>query len=250
MDRSADQNDSPYIASNPGNPCSASFPACARPHRVFLLLRYCNSQTQAWKPLVLSARYSDRDFSFINLQNYLLVCSNNRMPGFYSKTSYLFAGIVGFALPFLTGFFGLLPIDQSIVFEAGGRISRGELPFTDFYIPYGLVPALAQAAFFKLFGVSWFSYVLHAAVVNGLFAVVVLDVLRIWLPLENKNKLLAGTMLVAWSFYPMMGTPFMDDHSFFFGFLAYWAALSGIVRRNNLILFCCFPFLVFGFYSK
>ncbi|HYJ37584.1 MAG TPA: hypothetical protein VEV87_03170 [Chitinophagaceae bacterium] len=166
------------------------------------------------------------------------------------KSYFLFVAVAGFLMPFLTGFLGILPLDQSIIFEAGGRIAIGEKPFSDLYLPYGLVPALAQAAIFKVVGVSWFNYVLHAALINCIFAILVLDVLRIWLPKQNKTPIVLGALLASWAFYPMIGTPFMDNHSFFFAFVAYWSVLAGIYRGKYPLLLICFPCMVLGFYSK
>ena len=167
-----------------------------------------------------------------------------------SRKSYLLVACIGFLMPFLTGFLGLLPLDQSILFEAGGRIAKGEVPFTDFYLPYGLVPALIQSIFFKIFSSTWFAYIFHAAVINSLFGYLLLDTLRMWLPQERITRLMFITLVAAWSFYPMMGTPFMDNHSFFFGFLSYWSILSAVERRNPWMLLFSFSFLVLGFYSK
>src|SRR5690349_15113261 len=119
--------------------------------------------------------------------------------------------IAGMLMPYVTGFLGLMPLDQSIIFEAGGRIANGELPFRDFYLPYGLVPALMQSVFFKLLGVSWFAYVTHAALINGLFALLVFDSLRMLMPSARTTALVAGSLLAAWSFYPMTGTPFLEN---------------------------------------
>ena len=164
---------------------------------------------------------------------------------------HLLIAIIGaFMMPFLTGFLGLLPLDQSIIFEAGGRISMGEKPFTDFHLPYGLSTSIMQAAFFKVLGISWFAYVFHAAFINAMFAALLFDVLNLWLPDESARKKFAITLLASWSFYPMMGTPFMDNHSFFFGFFAYWAILAGNIRKRPILLLISFSLLVFGFYSK
>jgi hypothetical protein len=42
--------------------------------------------------------------------------------------------IIGFFETFPLGFLGSMPVDQSMVFEAAGRIVNGEVLFKDFYI--------------------------------------------------------------------------------------------------------------------
>ena len=153
-------------------------------------------------------------------------------------------------MPYLTGFLGLMPLDQSIIFEAGGRIAKGEVSFRDFYLPYGLVPSLMQAVFFKLLGVNWFAYVTHAALINGCFALVLFDGLVLLLPATKPSKLLPGTLLTAWAFYPMTGTPFLENHSLFFTLLAYWCLLAAFTRKKVFLLLFCFPCMVVAFYSK
>ena len=153
-------------------------------------------------------------------------------------------------MPYITGFLGLMPLDQSIIFEAGGRMLQGKVPFRDFFLPYGLAPSLIQSVFFRIAGINWFAYVTQASVVNGIFSVVILDCLLMLLPGVKARRLLVGTLLAAWAFYPMTGTPFLENHSFFFAVLAYWCALAGLRRGKYFLLFFCFPLMVPGFYSK
>jgi len=153
-------------------------------------------------------------------------------------------------MPYFTGFLGLMPLDQSIIFEAGGRISNHKLPFRDFYFPYGLTPSLMQAVFFKILAMNWAAYVTHAAVINGCFGMMFFDCLRMLLPATKKRNLFAGTLMAAWAFYPMTGTPFLENHSLFFAFAAYWVLLAGLKRKKYYLLNFCFPLMVPGFYSK
>ena len=41
----------------------------------------------------------------------------------------------------------------------------------DYWIIKGPVLDIVQAIFFKLFGVSWFSYVFHASIFNSIFSI-------------------------------------------------------------------------------
>ena len=117
-----------------------------------------------------------------------------------------------------------MPLDQSIVFDGGWRVLSGQVPGRDFVTPSGLVPILLQSLFFKVLGVTWFAYCLHAALINGLFAVVSLWVLqRLGAP---PALALFYAVLSAVVMYPPFGVPFMDQHAFFFGLVMVHALVA------------------------
>lgn len=116
-----------------------------------------------------------------------------------------------------------MPLDQSIIFDGAWRIISGQVPFRDFNTPNSISPILLQVPFFKLFGLNWFVYCLHAATFNGIFCLLVFFFLR----------MLGGSRLVSFFyaflsgliFYPPFGTPYQDQHSFFFVMLALVVAI-------------------------
>ena len=120
---------------------------------------------------------------------------------------------------------GFLPLDQSIVFDGGWRMLNGQLPFRDFTTPSAITPSAMQVPFFALFGVTWFALCLHAAVINGLFCIAVYTFLR--LCLATIWEAAAFGALSAFFFYPPTGTPFTDQHSFFFTMLMFVAVAVG-----------------------
>lgn len=130
----------------------------------------------------------------------------------------------GTAICLFYGRIGFMPLDQSIVFDGGWRIISGQIPFRDFNTPNAIVPILLQAAFFKLFGINWFAYCLHAAVFNGLFC------LLIFFLLESLGAARLISFFYAFLsgliFYPPFGVPYTDQHSFFFVTLAIVIAYS------------------------
>jgi hypothetical protein len=137
---------------------------------------------------------------------------------------------LGVAVNLYFGRRGFLPLDQSIVFDGGWRILNGQLPFRDFTAPSALVPSLMQAPFFAFFGVTWFALCLHAAVVNGLFCAAVFAFLR--LCQATLAEAAVGAGLSAFFFYPPTGTPFTDQHSFFFTMLMFLAVAVGSLDTN------------------
>jgi len=127
------------------------------------------------------------------------------------------------------GRMGYLPLDQSIVFDGGYRLLSGQLPYRDFMTPAAVVPAALQAGFFRVLGVSWFSYVLHAAVANGLFAALAFALLR---QCGLRPAWAAWwAALSALTFYPPIGVPYAEHHAFLFGLAA--LAAGNAARRTR-----------------
>jgi len=127
----------------------------------------------------------------------------------YAALAMLAAG-----LSFWYGRLGFMPLDNSIVFDGAWRLYQGQIPFRDFVIPNGLVPMAMQAGVFAMAGVSWLAYVAHAAVINAAGAVVVFSTLAST-GLPRSIAWLYGAV-AALVLYPPVGTPYMDQHAFFF----------------------------------
>ena len=86
------------------------------------------------------------------------------------------------------GFIGINPIDSFFSFNSGYDILNGHFPFKDFWTSIGPLIDLTQAFFFKLFGVSWFSYVLHASIFNAIFVISTFSKLKSLLDLNNFKR--------------------------------------------------------------
>jgi hypothetical protein len=144
---------------------------------------------------------------------------------------------LGLSLSLHYGRIGFMPLDQSIVFDGGWRVLSGQVPFRDFTTPSGAIPILLQALFFKLLGVSWLSYCLHAAIANGLFCAVVYGILRL---LGGARLLSFGYGLLSGVvFYPPFGVPYMDQHAFFFGTVAVLLAVAAARVRSLWVQTLC-----------
>ncbi len=143
---------------------------------------------------------------------------------------------LSFLLPFLYclyyGRIGFNPLDSPIVFDGGYRILQGQGYLIDFFAPAGYIPSLIQSFFFRIFGINWFSFCLHAALFNGLFALVVFKLLRrLKAPylLAFLYALLSGLV-----FYAPFGSPYPEQHSFFFSLLAIYGLVAGDMRPGKL----------------
>ena len=109
------------------------------------------------------------------------------------------------------GNLGLCPIDSFWFFNSGYDILNGHYPFKDYWTIAGPFISYAQAFFFKIFGVSWFSYVFHASIFNFLISVTTFYTLYKFK--LNINYCLFYSLLVSILAYPSAGTPFVDHHA-------------------------------------
>jgi hypothetical protein len=164
-------------------------------------------------------------------------------------TDLALAGLVfgaGVLLCLHHGRVGYMPLDQSIVWDAGWRMLRGQVPLRDFSTPAGIVPGALQSLAFGAFGVSWLVYVAHAAVFNGAFGVLVQVLLRL--------RSLSAPWAAGWGllstvvFYPPFGVPYLEQHAFFFSLLAVVAAAAS--HRWAWTALGVGPALLLGLLSK
>jgi hypothetical protein len=138
-----------------------------------------------------------------------------------------------------------MPLDQSIVFDGAWRLLGGQTPFRDFTTPAGLVPMVLQAVLFKVLGVTWFAYCLHAALFNGMFCVLAFRLLLrldAGTPAAAFYALLSGVV-----FYPPFGVPYPDQHAFFFSLAALAALVEAVTAspgRHRTLALALFPWLV------
>ncbi len=160
--------------------------------------------------------------------------------------------VVAAAFTIWTGSVGIMPLDQSIIFDGGWRVLSGQVPWVDFQTPSGVVPILLQAAWFKVMDVTWTSYVLHAAISNALYAIFVYALLH---NVFHWNILaFYFAVLSAFFMYPPIGTPYMDQHAMIFTFCALglllWGALAD-APVSRAVAWFLMPFAaVLAFHSK
>ncbi len=146
------------------------------------------------------------------------------------------------------GYIGVFPIDTFLFFDSGNRVLNGEFPIKDFWAVTGLTNDFIQAILFKIFGVSWFSYVLHASLMNFVIAFFTFHTL-----LKFKlhiNFCLVYALLVSIIAYPVAGTPFPDHHSMIFSIIGLFCFLLYLKTNFNFYLFLLPIFFVLGFLSK
>ena len=163
-----------------------------------------------------------------NIKNLLLIAS---------------IGFFGFFFNFYYGFKGLNLVDSFQTFDSGYRVLNGDIPFRDYYVRDGSLIDFIQAGIFKVFGVSWASYVAHSSIVNFLFVIAIFKFSKI----NNLNNIesaiyaLIGGILL----YPPAGTPQIDQHSLGLSFINFFFFLL-IYKNKKFLKFLILVPIFFG----
>jgi hypothetical protein len=146
------------------------------------------------------------------------------------------------------GYKGILPIDSFLIFNSGYDFLNGHYPFKDYWTIKEPFIDFLQAIFFKIFGVSWFAYVLHASFFNFLITASTYYILRLFkLSIEIS---FFYSLCVAILTYPTAGTPFSDHHTLILCIISIYLFIISLKKNNNL-LWIFIPFLLgLSFLSK
>lgn len=146
------------------------------------------------------------------------------------------------------GNIGVYPIDSFIHYDSGYRTLNGYFPIKDFWINNGFLIDLIQAIFFKVFGISWFSYVLHASIFN--FLIVSATFFTLIKFNLNVHISFFYSLLVAVIAYPTSGTPFLDHHSMILSLIALFSFILSLKEKSNIYWFTTPIFIALAFLSK
>ena len=129
-----------------------------------------------------------------------------------------FLSLVAVLTNYYYGSLGVLPIDTFAHFDTGYRITKGEIPFVDYWTISGPFIDFLQAFYFSIFGVSWKSYMLNSSILNLILTLVsFLFFKKIGI---NYGYSFFYSICVAILANPSMGTPFPDHYSTFFSLFA------------------------------
>jgi len=146
------------------------------------------------------------------------------------------------------GYLGINPIDSFISFNSGFDILNGYFPFKDYWTITGPFIDFIQAIFFKIFGISWFSYILHASIFNFIFAISVFYTLH---KFElNVHYCFIYAFLVSVLAYPSAGTPYVDHHSSFLSIISIFCFILALKTSSKKYWFSLPILLGIAFLSK
>ena len=167
----------------------------------------------------------------------------------YNVHIYIFSLIlISFSVNQYYAYLGVLPVDSFSTFNSGYEILNGTVPFKDYWVLKGIVLDLIQAFFFKIFGVSWFSYSIHASTFNSIFALATFFTLKKF-DLHTKYSFFYAT-LASILMYPTYGIPFTDHTTAIFCMLSIYSLCLAIKLNKNIYWFFI-PILMFlAFFTK
>ena len=157
-------------------------------------------------------------------------------------------GFFSFFINFYYSNLGVFPIDTFLHYDSAYRILNNEYPIKDFWIVSGLVVDIIQSLFFSIFGINWFSYIIHGSFFNLVIAIFVyLFFLNLGL---DKLKAFIISICFATLSYSISGTPFVDLHATFFLLIATLLIIKNLNTQKgyewSLIIFLLF----LSFFSK
>ena len=152
--------------------------------------------------------------------------------------------VVAYQINNYFGFIGLNPTDSFLVFGSGDRVLKGDLPFKDYWIVSGgpLIDIM-QSFVFKILGVSWSSFVIHASILNSIFSISIFFYAR--LTKLSKKTSLFFAILSSFIMYPAAGTPQTDHHSIIIGSISLIFFIIFLKKKNFTPLFF-FPIIFLG----
>ncbi len=145
------------------------------------------------------------------------------------------------------GNLGVFPIDTFAFFDTAYSILLNKHPFKDIWITTGPFVDYAQAFFFKIFGLSWFSYLIHASFFNFLITITIFFTLK-KLGLDTIYSFLYS-LSVAILCYPVAGTPFAYQHSFILSVISLMLLFISIKGKSNFFWFLLPTTMVLAFFS-
>ena len=146
------------------------------------------------------------------------------------------------------GNIGIFPIDSFAIFNSGYDIINGYFPFKDYWTITGPFIDLTQSFLFKIFGLSWFTYVLHGSLFNFLISITTFLVLKKFN--LNINYCFLYAFLTSMLAYPSAGTPYVDQHSAILSIICIYVFILGVKTDFKIYWFLLPIVLGISFLSK
>ena len=165
-----------------------------------------------------------------------------------NKTLTILLALLAFLINYHYGFIGIMPMDNTVLFNGGYRVLKGYIPFNDYWLVTGPLLDYLNAFFFKLLGISWSTFIIHSSIFNSILAILSYYFFK-KMNLSNTFSFIYS-LLISILFYPVVGTPFVDHHSTFFVILAFYGLIIAIKNNNFNYLIIVPTLLGLSFLSK
>ena len=146
------------------------------------------------------------------------------------------------------GYRGVFPIDSFVNYDPSYNITAGNHPFKDYWTITGPLVVYLQSLFFLILGVNWFSYVLHASLINMMLTLSTFYFFKkIGLKEIYSFIYSVGVAILA---YPAVGVPCVDHHAVILSVIALYSLSLAILYQKNLFWFLTPALLIFSFFTK
>lgn len=165
-----------------------------------------------------------------------------------NKTLTILLALLAFLINYHYGFIGIMPMDNTVLFNGGYRVLKGYIPFNDYWLVTGPLLDYLNAFFFKLLDISWSTFIIHSSIFNSILAILSYYFFK-KMNLSNTFSFIYS-LLISILFYPVVGTPFVDHHSTFFVILAFYGLIIAIKNNNFNYLIIVPTLLGLSFLSK
>ena len=160
----------------------------------------------------------------------------------------LLLSVLSFLINYYYGFIGMMPMDNTVLFNGGYRVLKGYVPFSDYWLVTGPLLDYLNAFFFKVLGISWSTFIIHSSLFNSILAISSYYFFK-KMGLPNLFSFIYS-LLISILFYPIVGTPFVDHHSTFFIILAFYSLIIAIKSNNSNYYIFIPTILTLSFLSK
>ena len=169
---------------------------------------------------------------------------------FFQKSYFLLPLIFCFSITF-NGYYaslGVFPIDTFYHYDSGFRVMNNEFPVKDYWVTTGILVDFIEALFFEIFGVSWFSHILHSSIFNAFIIVFTFHTFKIFK--LNIFYSFCYSLLFGILAYPPSGTPFADHHAILFLLAGGYSLLLGVKTERKIYWIILPWFFGFSFLCK
>ena len=139
------------------------------------------------------------------------------------------------------GNLGINPLDSFFSFNSGYDILNGYYPFKDYWTITGVFIAFIQSILFKIFGVSWFAYIIQASIFNFIITIsTFFTLLKFKL---NISYCFFYAFLVSVIAYPSSGSPYVDHQSSYMSIISIFCFILAL-QTNKKIYWFILPILL------
>ncbi|MBD1132602.1 hypothetical protein IDH16_00470 [Pelagibacterales bacterium SAG-MED45] len=156
--------------------------------------------------------------------------------------------IFSFLISFYFGHQGLMPLDDLQNFNSGYRTLKGDFPFRDYYSITGPILDIWQGKIYKIFGISWQSFLLHASLMNCLYSLSIFIFLK---KLKfNKINCFFYSLSAGLLMYPPSGNPTVEHNSLILSSIATLIFFIALIENKKNYLFFSILIFFIAFFTK